>query len=100
MVELEITLLHELSVKYALPVTTLTVISSWQVTPETVTLPVVTERSSAPAEIFSTQIFPVLVFILTNFETDAQKLTSPVLVEILTFQTNSLSVFQQFRCFR
>ena len=84
MVALEITLLHELSVRYALPVTTSTVISSRQVAPETVTLPVVTERSSAPAEVFSTRIFPVNAFILANFETDAKKLISPVLKEILT----------------
>lgn len=51
---------------------------------ETVILPVEAERSSVPADVFSTQIFPVLVLIIINFEAEAKKLTSPVLNDIST----------------
>ena len=80
----DIMLLHLKSVKYALPVDTLTETSPVQLTSKAVTVPVPTERSSSPADMLSMPISPVVVFILIFSEADAQKLTSPVLKESST----------------
>ena len=76
------TLLHATSVRYAAPVETLIAMLPAQVTFETAALPVVTERSREPTELFSTQIFPVPVLILTAACAAAENTTLPVLAEI------------------
>lgn len=84
MLPFEITLLHAISFRSALPVDTPTVMSPSHVTFETVTLPVVTERAREPTEVSSAQIFPVLVLILTASRADAEQWMLPVLAEIST----------------